>query len=231
MVRPQPIYTRTGDDGTTGLGHGRAAAEIRSAGRSLRHRRRDQRLRRPRPPAHGRAIPRSTPCWRASRTTSSTSAPTSRTPDTRRSRCPTSRCASSTPRSTGSSARSTRSTPSSQPLRSFVLPGGSPAAAALHLARTVSRRAERLMVALAASRGEIVAPPALQVPQPAVGLPVRRRPATSTTAAGRRAVGAGQEPELSCAMFMPLHDGSSAEAHRRSQHVTRPDRVFGALVC
>jgi cob(I)alamin adenosyltransferase len=35
------------------------------------------------------------------------------------------------------------------PLRSFVLPGGSPAAAFLHLARTVVRRAERLVVALA----------------------------------------------------------------------------------
>lgn len=35
------------------------------------------------------------------------------------------------------------------PLNSFVLPGGSPAAAALHLARTVCRRAERLTVALA----------------------------------------------------------------------------------
>ena len=34
------------------------------------------------------------------------------------------------------------------PLGSFVLSGGSPAAAALHLARTVTRRAERLMVAL-----------------------------------------------------------------------------------
>ena len=33
-------------------------------------------------------------------------------------------------------------------LRSFVLPGGSPAAAALHVARTVCRRAERLVVAL-----------------------------------------------------------------------------------
>ncbi|WP_417767942.1 cob(I)yrinic acid a,c-diamide adenosyltransferase [Stappia sp.] len=36
-----------------------------------------------------------------------------------------------------------------QPLRSFVLPGGSAAAAHLHMARTVSRRAERLMTALA----------------------------------------------------------------------------------
>lgn len=37
------------------------------------------------------------------------------------------------------------------PLRSFVLPGGSPAAAHAHLARTVARRAERLVVALAAA--------------------------------------------------------------------------------
>lgn len=35
------------------------------------------------------------------------------------------------------------------PLNSFILPGGSEAAAFLHLARTVSRRAERLMVQLA----------------------------------------------------------------------------------
>ncbi len=43
-----------------------------------------------------------------------------------------------------------------EPLRSFVLPGGSPAAAALHQARTVARRAERLMVELALSPGESV---------------------------------------------------------------------------
>jgi cob(I)alamin adenosyltransferase len=36
------------------------------------------------------------------------------------------------------------------PLKSFVLPGGSPAAAALHQARTVCRRAERAIVGLAA---------------------------------------------------------------------------------
>ncbi|WP_374444680.1 cob(I)yrinic acid a,c-diamide adenosyltransferase [Stella sp.] len=34
------------------------------------------------------------------------------------------------------------------PLSSFVLPGGTPAAAHLHLARTVTRRAERLVAAL-----------------------------------------------------------------------------------
>lgn len=38
-----------------------------------------------------------------------------------------------------------------EPLRSFVLPGGAPGAAAAHLARTLARRAERMVVALAAS--------------------------------------------------------------------------------
>ncbi|MEI8397331.1 MAG: cob(I)yrinic acid a,c-diamide adenosyltransferase [Rhodospirillaceae bacterium] len=45
-------------------------------------------------------------------------------------------------------------------LNSFILPGGSPAGAWLHLARTVSRRAERLMVEL--SRHEPVGAPALK---------------------------------------------------------------------
>jgi cob(I)alamin adenosyltransferase len=48
------------------------------------------------------------------------------------------------------------------PLRSFVLPGGSAAAAYLHLARTVCRRGERLMVQLADKPGESVSPPALK---------------------------------------------------------------------
>ncbi len=49
-----------------------------------------------------------------------------------------------------------------EPLRSFVLPGGTPGAAYLHLARTVSRRAERMMVELAHREGERVADPALR---------------------------------------------------------------------
>lgn len=47
-----------------------------------------------------------------------------------------------------------------QPLRSFVLPGGSAASAHLHVARTVCRRAERLMVQLASS--EVVGPSAIK---------------------------------------------------------------------
>ncbi len=46
------------------------------------------------------------------------------------------------------------------PLRSFILPGGSALAAHLHLARTVSRRAERLVVEL--SETESVNPAALK---------------------------------------------------------------------
>jgi len=46
------------------------------------------------------------------------------------------------------------------PLDSFVLPGGTPLAAALHLARTVTRRAERLVAALSAA--EAINPEALK---------------------------------------------------------------------
>jgi cob(I)alamin adenosyltransferase len=48
------------------------------------------------------------------------------------------------------------------PLTSFVLPGGTPAAAHLHLARTICRRAERIMVELAAKPEEPVSDAAIQ---------------------------------------------------------------------
>jgi cob(I)alamin adenosyltransferase len=48
------------------------------------------------------------------------------------------------------------------PLKSFVLPGGSAASAHLHLARTVTRRAERLMTELVAQPGERVGSAAMK---------------------------------------------------------------------
>jgi cob(I)alamin adenosyltransferase len=47
-------------------------------------------------------------------------------------------------------------------LTSFVLPGGTPAAATLHVARTICRRAERVMVELAAQPNEPVSDAAIQ---------------------------------------------------------------------
>jgi cob(I)alamin adenosyltransferase len=48
------------------------------------------------------------------------------------------------------------------PLTSFVLPGGTPAAAYLHVARTICRRAERVMVELAARPEEPVGAAGIQ---------------------------------------------------------------------
>ena len=49
-----------------------------------------------------------------------------------------------------------------EPLKSFVLPGGSPAAAYLHLARTICRRAERLIAELKDKADESVTPEVLK---------------------------------------------------------------------
>jgi len=49
-----------------------------------------------------------------------------------------------------------------EPLRSFILPGGSAAAAYLHLARTVCRRAERLIAQLNDQKDESVTPEVLK---------------------------------------------------------------------
>ena len=155
MVKLNKIYTRTGDDGTTGLGTGerRQKSDLRveaygtvdeansCIGLARLH--------------TGALLRPSMRCWRASRTICSTSAPISRRPTT------ASRSAMSGSRIIASQtarieAEIDELNAGLQPLRSFVLPGGSPAAAALHLARTVARRAERIMVALAAKPGEQV---------------------------------------------------------------------------
>ena len=67
------------------------------------------------------------------------------------------------------------------PLSSFVLPGGSAASAHLHLARTVVRRAERLVTALAENEPVNPVP---SLPQPAVGPPVRARAVLNDNGAG-----------------------------------------------
>ena len=137
------IYTRLGDGGETHLGdmsrvpktHPRIEAygtvdELNAQlGVALAPRRAARALR-------GLAAARS-------RTTSSTSAPTSRSPRA----ASASACASSPSRPRGSSRPATRPTPSCRALKSFVLPGGTPAAAQLHVCRTVCRRAERRTIA------------------------------------------------------------------------------------
>jgi cob(I)alamin adenosyltransferase len=100
------------------------------------------------------------------------------------------------------------------PLRSFVLPGGSPAAAYLHLARTICRRAERIMVELKDKPGETVTwlP---QIRQSPFRFPVRRKPLCQRQRRTRCALGAGTESldqprhakhQRKIRMVMPLWD-------------------------
>ena len=49
-----------------------------------------------------------------------------------------------------------------EPLTSFVLPGGSPLAAALHLARTITRRAERTAISLWLAERQTVNPESIK---------------------------------------------------------------------
>ena len=171
-------------------GLGRAGLQGGPARRGLRRGRRDQRGHRPGAALDPRRRRRSIRSWRASRTTSSTSAPTwrRRRPRTR----PSGRaCASSRARSTRLEGEIDALNGGMAELTSFVLPGGSPAAAALHLARTVCRRAERACVALAEPRER--QPGGAEVPQPAVGPAVRRRPLRQRRGARRRALDARRD--------------------------------------
>ena len=75
-------------------------------------------------------------------------------------------------------------------LTSFVLPGGTPAAAYLHLARTICRRAERMMVKLAAQPDEPVSDAAMRYMNRLVGFSVCGQPVYERQGRGRCTLGA-----------------------------------------
>ena len=157
VVRLTRIYTRLGDGGDTHLGDMSRARktsprvvaygdvdELNSALGVAR--------------AEGLAGAGSTAGSGWSRTTSSTSAPTSACrPATTSRRGPA--CGSPPRRWSGWRRWCDEVNETLEPLTSFVLPAGTRAAAALHLARAVCRRAERSAVALADA--EPVTPEAL----------------------------------------------------------------------
>ena len=91
------------------------------------------------------------------------------------------------------------------PLNSFVLPGGSPAAAYLHLARTVCRRAERIMVELNDQPGEDVSPDALKYVNRLSDF-CSSRAVHERQGRDRRALGAWPESVRVAPMVMPLYD-------------------------
>ena len=78
-------------------------------------------------------------------------------------------------------------------LRSFILNGGTPGAALLHVARTVTRRAERAAWAAYAEHGDDDERAGDQVPQPALGPAVHPGPARQP-GERRRDVGPRRRP-------------------------------------
>jgi cob(I)alamin adenosyltransferase len=162
MVRLNKIYTRTGDDGTTGLGTGQRVAKCST-----------------RVEAYGTVDETNA----AIGLVRALLGPAEQDVDARLARIQNDLfdlgadlCTPETPETKSKGGVALRISPEQvarleaeidelngvlAPLRSFVLPGGTAAAAALHVARTVCRRAEREMVRLAAEPGETVAAPSI----------------------------------------------------------------------
>jgi cob(I)alamin adenosyltransferase len=168
MVKLNKIYTRTGDDGTTGLGNGERRAKF------------DRRV-----AAYGEVDETNSAIGLARLATSSSSdadlmlidamlkriqndlfdlgadlcVPAPKKVESRKAARPPLRIVASQVAQLEAAIDQLNADLS--PLNSFVLPGGTPAAAALHQARTICRRAERQIVELAAIEGESVGAPAI----------------------------------------------------------------------
>ena len=163
MVVLNKIYTRTGDAGTHRARHRRARAQAFGAHRGLRHRRRDQRRDRRGAPAPGEAHPDvDAMLARIQNDLFDLGADLTvpeRGEEPKRARAPL-RVSDAQVKRLEDEIDAMNA--ELAPLRSFVLPGGSAAAAALHVARTVCRRAERGMVELAGLPDEPVGAAALK---------------------------------------------------------------------
>ena len=161
------VYTRTGDDGTTGLLLRRPGRQGHDRARRVRRGRRGRVGARPRP-GRGRARLRARRAARAAaaRAVRRRRRARDRAREPRASSSPA--CRSSPPRwSTRSSRSSTTSPRRYDPPQEFVLPGENRVAAALDLARTVVRRAERRAVAAARRRLARPSSAGRALPQPA----------------------------------------------------------------
>ena len=156
MVNLTRIYTRTGDDGTTGSAAAAGSQDRRPAGR-LRRLRRGQLRRSASPsPSAGWTTTCAAVLIRVQNDLFDVGADLC-TPGRARPEVPAAARHAGADRA-ARARDATTSTPSSSQAAAFVLPGGTPAAAQLHVARTVVRRAERATWAALEEHAETMNP-------------------------------------------------------------------------